>query len=198
MIYMNCARRWRPATAALALVYLLIGCSGPQTMSGTKAKEGAGTGAAIGAVGGVLVSLATGDRSFGDAAIAGAAVGAAAGAAAGAASGSAQDAEVKQKIGQTNYDGLMYLVNCQHGFALDKAEQEQKSDNPEYARAALWLEVLTTADMGDQERLTDLYDILAAEDPAVDSAATAANKTKRALLKVGDYRVEMNKSRRCN
>jgi hypothetical protein len=185
--------------ALLALPMGLIGCGGPPTMSGSRAGEGAQTGAAVGAVGGVLVGLIGGERRLGEAALAGAAVGAAAGATAGAVSGAAEDAEIKEEIGEKNFEGLMYLVNCQHGFALTAAEEEQKqAEDPRYRLAALWLEVLITGDLGDDERLKDLFEILVEEDSDVKTVEEARSQMKRALMEVRDYRVEMGKPRRCS
>lgn len=182
----------------VAVVIHGVGCGGPRTVQDQRTAEGAQTGAAVGAVGGVLIGLIGGDRRLGDAALAGAAVGAAAGATAGAISGGVEDAELKEKIGERNFEGLMYLVNCQHGKALRVAEEEQnEGSEPKHRLAALWLEVLTTADMEDAERLAEVQDLLVDEDPKIETADDARRRTKRALLEVRDIRVEMGKGRKC-
>ncbi len=198
----------RPAWL-VALIFggaLLGGCaSDSQTAAG--AGRGATTGAVSGAVGGLIGSLVFGGNPA-EAAARGAVYGGAVGATAGAISGSQADrqvaaqeeqklAELRQKIGDDAFGGLEALADCRHDTAIGQAAKAQKSENPNYALAGLWLEVLSHADQRDEASARALFPRIVEKDWNVGSEAQAEAAMRGALTKLMDIRETHKLPRAC-
>jgi hypothetical protein len=190
----------------LALVGGLAGCaSDSHTARG--AARGAGTGAIAGAVGGLVGSLVFGgdvSRSVAR----GAVVGAAVGGTAGAISGSQKDKRkadarkseldrLRQESGQDAYDGFAALAECKHDISLQQAAKAQRSENPNYALAGLWLEVLSYADKRDEAKARSLFPTLVEKDWDIKTEAQAEETMRGALIELMDIRQEYNLPRVC-
>ena len=99
---------------------LLTGCKS-KSHAGQEAKKGAAYGALGGAVSGFFWGLFTGNPV--ERAAQGAVVGGATGATMGAVHGSGKDRELKAEFGETNYKGLMALVERDYPNAREYAAQ---------------------------------------------------------------------------
>ena len=152
----------RKPITALAIVLLGAALCACQSSAGKGAAQGAGTGAIAGAVGGAVTALVFGGDPV-EAAARSAVWGASAGAATGAIAGSQADkqaeqqthkkteaelAKLRDEIGDENYAGLESLADCRHDESLRAAAKGRQSNNPNYALAGLWLEILNYADSG--------------------------------------------------
>ncbi len=142
------------ATAVILTLMIFPACS-QQSMQ--RAGQGAATGAVVGAVGGMVSALVFGG-DVGEAAARGAVWGGSTGAAAGAISGSVADSNqkkaqqaaeleaLKKRLGDDAFNGLAALVECKHEVAQGYGRTAAQSDNPDFALAGLWLQVITFAD----------------------------------------------------
>jgi len=197
----------------------LSGCGSSHTAKG--ARQGAAQGAAAGAVGGLITALVFGGDPV-DRAARGAVYGGAAGAVAGGVSGSRvdkqvqaqaqaqsqaratphaqaqQDAELealRKEIGRPAFNGLAALAECRHQDSLKKAMKAQKSKNPNYRLAGLWLEVLNYADMRQQDQVNGLLPVIVKEDWDINSTAEADTATREAAAELitirKDYRLSL-------
>ena len=201
----------------LVLLFLqLPGCGSSHAAKG--AKKGAAQGAAAGAVGGLVSALVFGGDPV-DRAARGAVYGGAAGAVAGGMSGSRMDKQVqaqaqtqaqsqprsqtqaqkdaelgalRKEIGKPAFNGLAALAECRHQDSLKKAMKAQKTKNPNYRLAGLWLEVLNYADMRQQERLNGLLPVIVKEDWDINSTAEAETATREAAAELITIRKDYN------
>lgn len=186
----------------------LSGCGSSHTAKG--ARQGAAQGAAAGAVGGLISALVFGGDPI-DRAARGAVYGGAAGAVAGGVSGSRvdkqaqaqsqsqaqsrkqvqtqaqQDAELealRKEIGRPAFNGLAALAECRHQDSLEKAMKAQKSNNPNYRLAGLWLEALNYADMQRQNQVNELLPVIVKEDWNISSESEAKTATREAAAEL--------------
>lgn len=125
-------------------------------------------GGVSGAAAGMVSALIWGGN-VGEAAARGAAWGATSGAVSGAIVGSQEDQriaqqqraqaeqELKKKLGDDGYSGLVALAQCKHKVALGYAATAQDSRKEEYRQAGLWLEALTYFDQGERSKAEDVY-----------------------------------------
>ena len=184
---------------------LIIGACSSQT--GQRAGQGAATGAVAGAAGGVVSALIFGG-DVGEAAARGAAWGGSMGAVGGAISGAQQDsamkkqqedavAKLKLKLGDDAFNGLVALTNCKHDVAASHANTAKNLDNPEYALAGQWLEVLTLADQRQEDKARALFPALIEKDPEIDSEAKAEESMRKALQGLMKIRAENNLPQTC-
>ncbi len=151
---------------------LLITACGEYAAKG--AGEGATMGAASGAVGGLVSALIFGGDPV-EAAARGAVYGGAVGATAGAMSGSKVDArideqrnakaeKIRAEIGDDAFKGLSALVTCDHQDALQDAVKAKQSANPNFAVSGYWLEVLSYADQGNNDKTKELMPAVVEQD----------------------------------
>lgn len=210
---MSHVRKFQPyqiAVFAFVLVWLvaqLTGCaSDSHTAQG--ATRGATTGAVSGAVGGIFTALVFGGDP-GEAAARGAVYGGAVGGTAGAIAGSEADRQVKQQqdaalaklhqqIGDDTFSGLEALADCRHDVSLRQATKAQQSENPNYALAGLWLEVLSYADQKDEAKARSLFPTLVEKDWDIKSEAQAEGAMRKALNSLMDIREEYKLPRVCS
>lgn len=197
--------QWFPAVIMIALM-TLSACS-QQTMQRTG--QGAATGAVVGAVGGLVSGLVFGGNAA-DAAARGAVWGASTGAAAGAISGAAADssrkkaqqaAELKalrEKLGNDAFQGLAALVECKHEIAQGYGRTAAQSENPDYALAGLWLQVLAYADSRQDNQARALFPELVAEDSKISSESQAETEMQDALKNLKEIRQEYKLPRECS
>lgn len=189
------------------LVTQLTGCAS-DSYAAKGAGKGATTGAVSGAVGGIFSALVFGGDPA-EAVARGAVYGGAVGATAGAIAGSEADRQVKQqqeaelaklreKIGDETFAGLEALADCRHDVSLQQATKAQKSKNPNYALAGLWLEVLNYADQKDEAKARSLFPTLVKKDWDIKSEAQAEEAMRKALNSLMDIREEYNLPRVCS
>ena len=141
---------------------VLTGCR-TKSHAGQEAKTGAAYGALGGAVSGFFWGLFSGNP-IGRAAQ-GAVVGGATGATMGAVHGSGKDRELKAEYGETNYKGLMALVERDYPNARKYAAQTANDPNQNYRRASAWLSVLIAKETLDASELDPYYRKLMEHDP---------------------------------
>jgi hypothetical protein len=199
----------RSAVWLVALVFgvvLLAGCAS-DSYTAQGAGRGATTGAVSGAVGGLVGSLVFGGNPA-EAAARGAVYGGAVGATAGAMAGSEADrrvaeqqeqelAALRERIGDDAFGGLEALADCRHDVAIGQATKARQSDNPNYALAGLWLEVLSHADQQDEGKARGLFPTIVEKDWDVKSEAQAEAAMRDALTKLMDIRESHRLPRVC-
>lgn len=173
----------------LSLSLLLTAC-GEYAAKG--AGEGATVGAASGAVGGLVSALVFGGDPA-EAAARGAVYGGAVGATAGAMSGSKVDTQIEEqrnakaeqiraKIGDDAFKGLSALVTCDHQDAVQDAIKAKQSNNPNFSVSGYWLEVLSYADQGDNNKTRELMPAVVKKDWDTNSETQA----RASLLQLQD------------
>ena len=195
---------------ALFLAFSVVQLSGcaSDSYAAKGAAEGGTTGAVAGAVGGLVSSLVFGGDPL-ESAARGAVYGGATGATVGAISGSKVDekieqqneakyAKLRQDIGEDAYGGLKALADCQHDVSLNQAAKAQKSQNPNYALAGLWLEVLSYADKQDEAKARSLFPKVVEKDWNIKSSSEAEARMRKALNSLMDIREEYKMPRVCS
>lgn len=195
-----------PAMVVILTMTAFPSCS---QRSMERAGQGAVTGAAVGAVGGVVSALVFGGN-VGEAAARGAVWGGSTGATAGAISGAVADSNEKKarqtaelealrkKLGDDAFQGLAALAECKHEIALGYGRTAEASDNPKYALAGLWLQVLVHADSGNIDQARNMFDPLMAQDGDIASASQAESEMQAALKKLMEIRREYNLPLQCS
>ena len=201
----------RKPITALAIVLLGAALAACQSSAGKGAAQGAGTGAIAGAVGGAVTALVFGGDPV-EAAARSAVWGASAGAATGAIAGSQADkqaeqqthkkteaelAKLRDEIGDENYAGLESLADCRHDESLRAAAKGRQSNNPNYALAGLWLEILNYADSGREAKARELFPTLVKQDWNIETTAQAENKMREGVTALGNIREEYKRPRVC-
>lgn len=201
--------------ALMWLTVLLSGCaSDSKTAEG--ASKGAATGAVSGAVGGMVSALVFGGDPA-EAAARGAVYGGTTGAVVGGIAGSQADAQAKAQteaqekkqtddkyaklkadIGDDAYQGLAALAECKHDKSLSQAAKAQKSDNPNFSLAGLWLEVLSYADGRDEAKARSMFPTLVEKDWNIKTEAEAEERMRSALQGLMDIRGEYNLPKVCS
>lgn len=173
------------------------------------AGQGAVTGAAVGAVGGMVSALVFGGN-VGEAAARGAVYGGSTGATAGAISGAVADSNQKKaqqaaelealrkKLGDDAFQGLAALAECKHDVAQAYGRTAASSDNPDYALAGTWLQVLAYADSGQADQARSMFSQLMAKDGDITSESQAENKLQTALKKLMQIRQQYNLPAKCS
>lgn len=192
---------------AVWLSVQLSGCAS-DSYAAKGATKGATTGAVSGAVGGIFTALVFGGDPA-EAAARGAVYGGAVGGTAGAIAGSEADRQVKQQhdaqlaklrqqIGDETFRGLEALADCRHNVSLRQASKAQKSENPNYALAGLWLEVLSYADQKDETKARSLFPTLVEKDWDIKYEAQAEEAMRKGLNSLMDIREEYKLPRVCS
>ena len=184
-----------------AAVLVVAGCS-QQSLQG--AGRGAVTGAAVGAVGGMVSAMVFGG-DVGEAAARGAVWGGSTGAAAGAISGAAADSnqkkaqqaqqaqeleKLRKQLGDDTFQGLTALVDCKHDIAQGYGRTAAQSDNPDYALAGLWVQVLAYADNRQEGQARALFPDLVAKDSKLTSESQAESDMQEAVQELKKIRQE--------
>lgn len=194
--------RFRSAAALMLVLGCLLvfnACSG---QSGQRAAQGGTMGAVAGAAGGMVSALIFGGN-VGEAAARGAVWGGTTGAVGGAMVGAQEDhAKKKQqaaaaerlqsRLGEDAFEGLKALAKCRHGVAVEYAKSAQAKDNPGYALAGLWLEVLTLADRREEDQARGLFPKVVEKDSKVASDTQAEENMRKALQGLMKIRADYN------
>ena len=191
----------------LAIAVLALGMAGCSSNAGKGAAQGAGTGAIAGAVGGAVTALIFGGDPV-EAAARSAVWGASAGAATGAIAGSQADSaaeskrqaefdKLREEIGDENFAGLESLADCKHDESLRAAAKGRQSQNPNYALAGLWLEILNYADKGQESKARELFPVLVEQDWNIDSTTQAESRMREGTTALGNIREEYGRARVC-
>lgn len=193
-------------SVTLCVMVLIFSACSQQSMQ--RAGQGAATGAVVGAVGGMVTALVFGGN-VGEAAARGAVYGGSTGAAAGAISGSVTDSNQKKaqqaaelealrkRLGDDAFNGLAALVECKHEVAQGYGRTAAKSDNPDFALAGLWLQVITYADSRQEDQARALFPELVEKDSKLSSESQAETEMQAALQKLKDIRQEYKLPREC-
>ena len=188
---------------AIAVILSLMTFPSCSQQSMQRTGQGAATGTVVGAVGGMVTALVFGGN-VGEAAARGAVYGASTGAAAGAMSGAMADSSQKKaqqaaelealrkKLGDDAFQGLEALVQCKHKVAQGYGRTAAKSDNPDFALAGLWLQVIAYADSRQEDQARSLFPDLVARDGKLSSESQAEIEMQKALQKLMDIRKEYN------
>lgn len=179
---------WKWAAVCLGL-FFVCGTMGCATKSHVKKSAGRGavSGAVGGAVGGLVRGAFRGDPL--ERAVEGAAVGAASGATVGALHGAAKNKELKQEFGDTNFDGLMALVNRDYPAAKKWASQTANDPNPAYRRASAMLSALIAQEtLSEEERVPYLEKLIEVDD--------ALNTMPEAIAEVRDAEKNLKELRK--
>jgi len=180
----------------MRVLFLMLAASLALASCGEHAAKGAGEGAAVGAasgaVGGLVSALVFGGDPA-EAAARGAVYGGAVGATSGAIAGSQVDSKVEQqrkiqeekireKIGDDAFKGLAALLTCDYKDALLDAEKAKQAANPNYSVSGYWLELLSYADQGNDQKAMSLLPGVVEKDWDVNSDKEA----KMNLLQLQD------------
>lgn len=184
---------------------LLITSCGEHAAKG--AGEGATVGAASGAVGGLISALVFGGDPV-EAAARGAVYGGSVGATAGAISGSKVDAKIEEqrnanaekiraKIGDDAFKGLSALVTCDHQDALQDAVKAKQSNNPNFTVSGYWLEVLSYADQGNNDKTRELIPDIVEKDWNTNSETEARTSLLQLQDKLIAIREEYKLPKKC-
>lgn len=192
---------------ALCVTALVFSACSQRSMQ--QAGRGAATGAAVGAVGGMVTALVFGGN-VGEAAARGAVYGGSTGAAAGAISGAVADSNQKKaqqaaelealrkRLGDDAFSGLAALVECKHEVAQGYGRTAATSDNPDFALAGLWLQVITFADSRREDQARTLLPDLVEKDSKLSSESQAETEMQAALQKLMDIRQEYKLPKDCS
>ena len=203
--YETLSLRWLPVF--LAIILLTLPACSQRSME--RAGKGAVSGAAVGAVGGMVSALVFGGN-VGEAAARGAVYGGSTGATAGAISGAMADSNEKKakqaaelealrkKLGDDAFQGLTALAECKHEVAQGYGRTAAVSDNPDYALAGLWLQVLAYADSGKVDQARGMFPQLMAKDGDIASESQAENEMQAALKKLAKIRQQHNLPAKCS
>jgi hypothetical protein len=192
--------------ATLWLILQMAGCAS-DSYTAKGASKGAATGAVAGAVGGLVGALVFGGDPV-DRAARGAVYGGTTGAVVGAIAGSEADQRVKEQreaglaklredIGDDAFEGLVALAECRHDESKSQAAKAQQSDNPNYALAGLWLEVLNYADQRDETRARSLFPTVVEKDWDIETESQAEEAMRKAMNELMDIRQEYKLPRVC-
>ena len=132
------------------------------------------------------------------------------GAAAGAMSGAMADSNQKnrssrppnwkrleRRLGDDAFQGLEALVQCKHEVAQGYGRTAAKSNNPDFALAGLWLQVIAYADSRQEDQARTLFPDLVAKDNKLSSEAQAETEMEKSLQKLMDIRQEYNLPKSC-
>jgi len=189
-------------TLMLALGLAVVWAGG---CASSQAGRAAGEGAAMGAVGGAVAG-AVGALIFGgnvaQGAAAGAAMGAASGAATGAVAGSMADSkakdqqakqrqieELKEKIGDQNFEAANLLAHCKHRQAIGAAQKAYSStQNPDQRLYALYIQAVAAEESGDQKSASSAYDQAIQDDPSRGPAEKIRAKCLEGVMKAQKVR----------
>ena len=199
----------RIAIVVMACAIVVACSSGSQASKG--AKQGATTGAVAGAVGGMVTALVFGGN-VADAGARGAVAGGSSGAVVGGMSGSQRDkqiaeqqvsqqearlAELKKKLGDDAYDGMVALARCNYAVADANADVAMKSGNANHELAGLWIKVLSSADQRNEPEARARFPQIVVQDKKIKSEAEAEQAMREALQQLMDIRVANNLPKVC-
>jgi tetratricopeptide (TPR) repeat protein len=135
-------------------------------------------------------------------AAAGAAMGAASGAATGAVAGSMADSkakdqqakqrqieELKEKIGDQNFEAANLLAHCKHRQAIETAQKAYSStQNPDQRLYALYIQAVAAEESGDQKSASSAYDRAIQDDPSRGPAEKIRAKCLEGVMKAQKVR----------
>jgi len=100
-----------------------------------------------------------------------------------------QEAEVAivEAIGQDNWEGYKALRGCQHERASALAKVGATSNDSVHRLASVWLEAMTAVDAKNNQKAQTIFQTLAERDPEIDTVQQASLATDQAVL---DMRAE--------
>ena len=184
--------------AALWILLQMAGCVGDTYMS-KGATRGATTDAVAGAMGGIVNALVFGGDPA-DRAAQGAVAGVMANSQVDQKARKQREAGVsalRKQIGKDSFDGLVPLAECRHDVSLSQAAKARQSKTPNFALAGLWLEVLSYADQGEEDKARNLFPTLVEKDSDIKSESQAEETLRKALNELMDIRREHKLPRVC-
>jgi predicted small secreted protein len=173
----------------LVFALLQTGCK-TKSHAGEEAKKGAAYGALGGAVSGFFWGLFTGNPV--ERAAQGAVVGGATGGTLGAVHGSSKDRDLKAEYGETNYKGLMALVERNYPLAKEYAARTAEDANEKYRHASAWLSVLIAKETLAAEEMDPYYEKLIEYDPDVSTIEDAKVEVRLAERDLKSLRKQLN------
>ena len=101
------------------------------------------------------------------------------------------------EIGEENFAGLEALADCKHDQSLGAADKGRQSNNPNYALAGLWLEILSYADQGQEAQARALFPVLVKQDWNIDTTTQAETRMREGTTALGNIREEYGRARVC-
>jgi len=104
---------------------------------------------------------------------------------------------LKKRLGDDAFNGLAALVECKHEVAQGYGRTAAKSNNPDFALAGLWLQVITFADSGQEDQARGLLPDLVEKDSKLSSVSQAETEMQTAQQKLMDIRQEYKLPREC-
>jgi hypothetical protein len=105
---------------------------------------------------------------------------------------------LRKKLGDDAFQGLAALAECKHEITQGYGRTAAASDNPDYALAGLWLQVLAYADSGNVDQARNMFDQLMAQDRDIASASQAESEMQAALKELMEIRKEYNLPVQCS
>ena len=168
------------------------------SQTGEKMKRGAGTGAALGALAGVVFGNGSLLGDAADGAIRGAAIGAGAGLVSGEVEkGRNRKAQKEQELkeqteeealyaqfGKDNIEAYFALVDNNHPRAMALASAGETSADANHRLAAVWIKAMIAVDQQDQETANEIFDQLIILDPIIDTTDQARIETDKLVLEM--------------
>jgi hypothetical protein len=104
---------------------------------------------------------------------------------------------LRKEVGVDAFEGLEALADCRHDVSLRQATKAQKSKNPNFAMAGLWLEILNYGDKQDEAKARSLFPTLVEKDWDIKSESQAEDVMRKSLNVLMDIRQEYNMPRVC-
>ena len=99
---------------------------------------------------------------------------------------------LRKEIGEHAFAGLASLAECRHDITMDSAKKAQKSSNPNYRLAGLWLELLNYADLGKKKRIRKMLPVIVKADWDINTEAEARQATYEGVAELAEIRKEFN------
>lgn len=105
--------------------------------------------------------------------------------------------ELRARIGDDAFEGLVALADCKHEVALAYARTAARSTNGDFVLAGVWLEALTRVDADEPAGAEALYAVLVERDPEIGSVEEARSQAVKTIETIRDYREKDGLPRVC-
>ncbi len=105
--------------------------------------------------------------------------------------------ELRARIGDDAFEGLVALAECKHEVALAYASTAARSTNADFTLASVWLEALTRLDADEPAEADALYAVLVERDPEISSVEEARSQAVKTIETIRDYREKDGLPRVC-
>ena len=106
--------------------------------------------------------------------------------------------QIRRDIGDSAFDGVVALVDCKHGVAVENAKVAAQSTNSNHALAGLWLQALSHADRDGESGLDEMSAEIIRWDRQVPNRAQFDSELWKAHNELLDIRSENKLPRTCS